>query len=269
MELASSIDTFLQSHATNAEYVMLGKLGIVRAIAIEESNSLLAPRRDQNKPFAMKPLTDSWYVSLARQLFTGVPVETPERAFENVSFIVFNYDRCLQFFLIHALQVYFRVSAERAAEIVAQVRVLHPYGSLGSVLPGEDYLEFASEHVDLLSAADRIKTFSESAASDVIATAKDWVESSRTLIFLGFAFHEQNMELLEVDPNSKLMFRFQSEARAYATTFRLSESDERVVADQISYVRTGRPYNFDQPWIHTNNGTCAELFQSYWRSLTR
>jgi hypothetical protein len=269
MDLALSIDTFLQTHASNDEFVKLGKLGIVRAIAIEEGKSLLAPSQDRMKPFKLVKLSDTWYYSLARQLFNGVPAENPELAFANVSFIVFNYDRCLQTFLVRALQVYFRISADKAGSIVQNIQIVHPYGSLGSIFSGDDHVPFAPERLDLLRAAERIKTFSESAESIVIQRARDWVERAKTLVFLGFGFHEQNMDFLHPNQLLNIDFGEPFEYRAFATTYGLSDSDADVVADLISYLRTGGTDSPLNPWIHTHNGSCADLFRSYWRSLTR
>ncbi len=42
MGLAPSIDTFLQTHCENTEYVLLGKMGIAKAILNAENNSKLA-----------------------------------------------------------------------------------------------------------------------------------------------------------------------------------------------------------------------------------
>ena len=267
MQLALSIDTFLESHASNEEFILLGKLGIVRSIQIEERESLLGPIKQNGLPRGIKELANTWYYSLARQLFTGVPVEEPERAFENVSFIVFNYDRCLQAFLAKALQVYFQIDEQAAMAILAEVKILHPYGSLGSIFPGQRQVPFAPANLNLLEAANRIKTFSESADSDVMETAKAWVNKAQTQVYLGFGFHEQNMELLS--PSDAFLvgdvpFRY----NAYATTYGLSASDEAVVKDQISYLRTGGPYDKEHSWINTIDGKCAALFSGYWRSLT-
>lgn len=269
MQLALSIDTFLESHASNSEFVEIGKLGIVRAIQIEEQKSLLAPTQKGGKPFNINKLSSTWYYSLARQLFTGVAVENPESSFNNVSFIVFNYDRCLECFLLHALQIYFRINEAQANDILSNVRILHPYGSLGDVLPGSDHIPFAPQGLDLVAASKRIKTFSESAESAVIHTAREWIDRAETLVFLGFGFHEQNMDLLQPEnvylSDTSPPFRF----NAYATTFGLSESDAAVVRDHISYLRTGGPYDSVYPWIKTLDASCSDLFAGFWRSMTK
>lgn len=268
MELALSIDTFLETHSANHEFVMLGKLGIARAIATEERKSHLAPSADQSKPFNMRNIGATWYVSLARQLFTGISAQNPEQAFEDVSFIIFNYDRCLQIFLVRALQVYFRIDAQQAQEIVQRVRIIHPYGSLGSIFPNTaEHVPFGPERFDLLAAAERIQTFSESADSKRSVQIKYMVEQAETLVFLGFGFHEQNMKLL--DCGHGVYYERGFARRAFATTYGLSESDTKFVRNQISHLVTDAPEDrqFGQ-WIFTLNGTCADLFRGYWRSLT-
>jgi AraC-like DNA-binding protein len=267
MDLAQSIDTFLESHSNNREYVQLGKLGIVRAIALSEASCKLRNLKDDGREqFRLRDLADTWYYSLARQLFTGVPASKPERAFENVSFIVFNYDRCLQRFLKQAAQIYFRLNEAAADDLISGVDFIHPYGSLGSIFHGAtDRTPFASTDFDVLAVANRIKTFSESC--DTSMTIRQEVFNAETLIFLGFGFHDQNVALLDIAKDIGI-----SEARlkrVFATTMGMSTSDEAVIRDQISYALHGRPLDAgEEHMISTNRGTCAELFSTYWRSLT-
>ncbi|MBN8844558.1 MAG: hypothetical protein J0H88_15065, partial [Sphingomonadales bacterium] len=267
MQLALSIDTFLESHCENREYVQLGKLGIARAISMAEAESKLQPRDHGGKTFEIRALAGTWYYSLARQLFTGIPANRPDLAFENVSFVVFNYDRCLQLFLQKAAEVYFRIRAQEAEKLIANVRFIHPYGSLGSIFPGAaEYVPFGSGEFDLITVASRIKTFSESC--DLQAQIRRAVAQADTLIFLGFGFHAQNIELLSVasdfgtnDPPTH--------QRVFATTKGMSKSDAAVVAEQVGQALRGRSTMASEPqWMWTNDGSCADLFATYWRSLT-
>ncbi|RKS92082.1 hypothetical protein DFR51_1658 [Sphingosinicella microcystinivorans] len=266
MQLALSIDTFLESHFENREFVQLGKLGIARAISLAEAQSKMKPGKENNAPFRMTALSDTWYYSLARQLFTGVPAHRPELAFENVTFVVFNYDRCLQIFLMHAAAMYFRITLPQATQLMQNVRFIHPYGTIGSVFEGSpDYVPFASDQFDLNTVASRIRTFSES--SDLAFDIRREVCRAETIIFLGFGFHGQNMALLDVGKDYGI--EEPPPKRVFVTTKGLSTSDEGVVRGQISHVlwATPQPLN-DMSSISTNNGTCAELFSAYWRSLT-
>jgi len=266
MDLALSIDTFLESHVNNREFVKLGKLGIVRAISLAESRSLMRYGNNGHTPFRISALSDTWYYSLARQLFTGVPAHSPGSAFNNVSFIVFNYDRCLQTFLIRATENYFRLSRQEAETLISRVRIIHPYGTIGSVFSdSKNFVPFGSHDFDINPVSDRIRTFSE--ACDQSAILRQWLFNAETVVFLGFGFHDQNVALLDVsehlEPDNGI-FR-----RIFATTKGMSKSDANVVASRISYALRGEPEDPENPReLWTNNGSCADLFSTYWRSLT-
>ena len=266
MDLALSIDTFLESHRNNREFVKLGKLGIVRAISLAESRSLMRYEKNGYTPFRISTLSDTWYYSLARQLFTGVPADKPDSAFDNVSFVVFNYDRCLQTFLIRATENYFRLSRPEAEALISRVRIVHPYGTIGSVFSGsENFIPFGSQEFDINPVSDRIRTFSE--ACDQAAILQQWIFNAETVIFLGFGFHDQNVALLDIsqhlEPGNGVL------RRVFATTKGMSKSDANVVINQISYALRGEPEDPENPReIWTNDGSCADLFSTYWRSLT-
>lgn len=263
MALAPSIDTFLETHRNNREFVLLGKLGIARVIAEAERKSKLAPRGDNaERPFELQSMADTWYPRLAQQMFTGVPADQPEKAFENVSFIVFNYDRCLQAYLLLALQRYFLISESHAAKIISSTTIIHPYGSLGSIIPANETVPFAPRDMDLEAAARQIRTYSES--SEIVDSIRSRFFGAETIVFLGFAFHPANMELL--DPRTQLGPDDYNYKRIYATTLGLSKSDEEVVRGQLEAMVLSQPAS--TKWIFTNNGTCTDLFTNFWRSLT-
>jgi hypothetical protein len=269
MTLAPSIDTFLQTHRNNAEYVLLGKMGIAKAIIRAEQRSKLARTENRSKPFRMSSVAGTWYISLAQQLFSGIPAEQPELAFQNVSFIVFNYDRCLEVFLEQAIELFFLTSPEKARDIVASINIVHPYGDLGKM---DDRVQnmpmFGDEQCDLYLVSQRIQTFSESILDPEKSKAiKALVRQTETLIFLGFAFYDQNMELL--GENVTKAEKTSDIRRVYATTFGMSASDVQVARTQIGYLLKGRPpKERDDYSVQTFSGTCHSLFAEYWKSLT-
>ncbi len=269
MTLAPSIDTFLQTHRNNAEYVLLGKLGIAKAIIRAEQRSKLARSQDRSKPFKMSSVAGTWYISLAQRLFSGVPAEQPERAFENVSFIVFNYDRCLETFLAQAIEIFFVVSPQRAREIVASIDIVHPYGDLGDMNDAVHNMPmFGDDQCDLYLVSQRLQTFSESLRDpEKSAAIKALIRQAETLIFLGFAFYDQNMELL--GDNVEKLKKNSDIRRVYATTFGMSESDVQVARSQIGHLLKGRPPKVrDDYSIQTFSGKCHSIFTEYWKSLT-
>jgi hypothetical protein len=269
MELATSIDTFLESFGHDKERVLLGKLGIAKAILKAEGSSKLAPSKDGFQPFNIKTVADTWYVSLAQLIFSGVSAQNIPSAFDNISFIVFNYDRCIQVFLIRALQVYFQLSQAEAEQIVKSVRIFYPYGCMGSIFSdAHGRVPFGTINVDLATVADRIDTFSESVRDeDTLSGIRSEINEAETLVFLGFGFHQQNMEVLS-DPTGSVPHG-RREARVLATTLGLSESDTQIVRSTLSSMVWGQPPSgYIDRSIHTFNGTCSRFFGEYWRSLT-
>jgi hypothetical protein len=55
------------------------------------------------------------------------------KLFENASFIIFNYDRCLEQFLVNALPRLYAISETEADSIVHNINIIHPYGSVGEL----------------------------------------------------------------------------------------------------------------------------------------
>ena len=268
MKLAPSIDTFLQTHKNNQEFKVLGKLGIAKAILQAENSSKMAPTGENYQPFEMRLLADTWYLSLAQHLFSGVPADDPGLAFKNVSFIVFNYDRCLELFLRRAVKVYFP-QYDGIEELMSKVDIVHPYGSLGALRDsGEDGVPYGHSRSNIMGMANRILTFSETIEDDDrVDKMKALVKHAETLIFLGFAFHEQNMDLLGEDvPKNEKQNAIE---RVYATTYGVSESDQQIIRGQIGRMLKGRPIKARDTYsIVTFDGKCKKLFAEYWKSLS-
>ena len=151
--------------------------------------------------------------------------------FNNVSFIIFNYDRCVEHFIFHFLQNYYGIDPDEAAEIISGVKLFHPYGLVGQ-LPwqtGGDGTPFGSnDHLwQLLSLADQIKTFAERIEDEAeIHKMRQLVQEASQIVFLGFAFHMQNMDL--ITPQGKTDIN-----RVFATAVGISTSNCDVIEADI------------------------------------
>jgi hypothetical protein len=111
------------------------------------------------------------------------------------------------------LSEYFDISLDTAAEIVRTLVVVHPYGSLGrlsweggdvelrvgfgsSVVPHTRKFELCDKTINQLSTS--ILTFDEafSGIDEMRSEIANALNKAQKIVFLGFAFHEQNMDLL-------------------------------------------------------------------------
>ena len=148
MPLAPSIDTYLDAHRDDKLLNLVGKVAIVASILDAEKGSLLYVDRSNiyNRP-NFSCLRTTWFGPLWHILSTGIDKGSVTSIFTNVSFIVFNYDRCIEQFLYEALMVYYQLLPPKASEIMKTLTIIHPYGVVGHLprLHGGGGVEFGKE----------------------------------------------------------------------------------------------------------------------------
>ncbi|WP_413623399.1 SIR2 family protein [Luteibacter sp. Lutesp34] len=264
LPLAISIDNYLEAHSADEHAQIVGKLAIVRAILEAEGGTKLTTNRGRSFiDFSDTTLQGSWLTRLIRNLTEGVKREDTDYLFQNVSFITFNYDRSLEEFLWRALQMYYGMTEQRAAELVGTHLVHHAYGSIGR-LPwqsGDGPEAPYGEKVDartLLELSKRIQTFSEQIDNAHHSAMIERLGEARTVVFLGFGFLEQNMQLLELQG-------LHTAERVYATALGFSRSDCDVITERIRDVLIDESV----PVELRNDLTAARLFDEYSRSITQ
>lgn len=264
---AISIDNFLDAHRGDEMMELCGKLGIVKSILNAESRSKLCNKEHGENRFSLRGLADTWYVNFLQMLTESVPKDEAATVFDNVRIITFNYDRCIERFLVQALADYYDLTELESEDIVSTLQIIHPYGTVGP-LPWQNrnrHVRFGSTQTDLREAARRIKTFTEGLDDDdMLAKMRSLIEEAETLVFLGFAFHPMNMELLS--PGRRAATK-----RIFATTLGMSDADESAIEDDI-----WRMLGFDKlDWSEQQSmqpemakTTCRVFFQQYFRSLS-
>lgn len=276
LPFAMSIDNLLDAHQTDEDMVIIGKIAITRAILRAEGNSnlnsFLMPPEQPNSysAEAIKKFRKSWYLPLMRLLNSGLPLADVERIFDNVSFVTFNYDRCLEQFLLAGIVRYYGVEHERARDAIRRLRIVHIYGSVGSIpiLGQANPVHFGEDETgSILSVAQGIQTFTETAQSGLVESSREMIMNARTLVFMGFGFLPQNMRVLRVPAASRA-------SRVFMTTTGISDSDVPIIEDEMSaLIQKPRTNNeADGPSFYrlfTERGTCADLMRNHWLRLTR
>ncbi|KGT77321.1 hypothetical protein MA20_22270 [Bradyrhizobium japonicum] len=194
---ANSIDDFLSIHEGSAEVVEIGKAAIVRAILLAEKESHLYvdPSNAYNTLDLMKVHT-SWLTKLMRVLGPGRKAPDVQRVLDEVTFINFNYDRCLEHFLTHALSLQYGITLDGAKQIVGGAKIIHPYGMVG----GLDRVPFGGREyggLDYVELSKQIKTYTERVEEEsTLFSMHNAIRDADCIVFLGFAYHSQNMDLL-------------------------------------------------------------------------
>jgi hypothetical protein len=87
------------------------------------------------------------------------------------------------------------------------------------------------------------------------------MKAAETVVFLGFAFHPQNMQLLSTEGDTRIQ-------HVYATAKGISASDVIVIERLIRTMLGSHSPKVSTKNVHIVNASCNDLFREYWRSLT-
>jgi hypothetical protein len=230
LTFARSIDSFIDVHRNDPKIQLLGKLASVKTILEQEKSSALY-RGLPEKDFQRLPdLNESWFVNLARGLNDGVRREEIDRIFEKVSFIVFNYDRCVEYFLHTMLQQHYGIDAAAARSVMATSAILHPYGKIAD-LPWQGSkgipFGFPANRANLIMMSSNIKTYTEQIEDEgALEAIKSEIAGAETIVFMGFSYLDLNLDL--IDPGRECAAQY-----IFGTAFGVSESDLERIKEQL------------------------------------
>jgi hypothetical protein len=256
--LTHSIDEFLEIHQDNDLVKGIGKAAIAKCILeAERSSTLFYKPQPHRTGLEVLKLENTWHVRFMRRL--AQDERNVRQIFDNVSFIVFNYDRCLEYFLLHALQYVFGISEQDACSILDDLTIIHPFGAIGSLTNIPFGAPDTLNDLKFIPISHLIQTYTEAAAGSKYKEIQVEVACAQCFVFLGFAFHPEAMRLLMPAtplPNLQPVF---------ATALGMSDEDTGIVQHQIGSMFQGGPGGV---WARLRNDlTCAQLFDSYARSI--
>lgn len=219
-----SVDDALYQLSENAEAIKLGKMCIIRSILKAERNSSIAYSQ-QNGRVDDGAGRDGWIEQFFSMAISGLKKSEIHSAFKNITFVNFNYDRCIEHYLKVALQR-IGISEGDSSHIVSELKMIRPYGGIGSPLPSSpDQAPFGA-NVDPVRAIERIRTYTESEALHGSSHLEKALHDAELVIFLGFGFHAQNLSLLQLPaPRRK---------RVMATVKKVHEANKTDIVDALT-----------------------------------
>lgn len=264
--LSASIDDFLDVHRDDKDMEVIGKATIARAILEAEKGSLLTyDTGNVYNTMEFSKIENTWYMGFFRLLQEGFSKATRHDIFKKATVISFNYDRCIEHFLVHALAAHYQIKRDEARELAQQLLILRPYGSVGN------YLATTTEQVPFGNAETRfldyitknIKTYTERVKDhqtlNQIHTA---VKEAGVVVFLGNAFHASNMKL--ITPAAPTPVR----KRIFFTRHNVSDPDLAVVQNMLIQLSGNTQKYVPHPntdYYYTS--TCQKLFEEFRLSL--
>lgn len=263
MPLSLSIDNFLHIQKGKDHIEQCGKLAIVRSILSAEGRSKL--RINTNQKLRFDDCAETWAVRLVKLIAEQCSLQELDARLSKLTFIVFNYDRCVEHFLMHALGVTYGISPDEAAALVNKIKIYHPYGTVGNLpwMKNSDVraIDFGEEPQagHLLQLSSGIKTFTEGtddADSDILAIRASVADADR-FVFLGYAYHPLNMRILLGDLPTSRRTR-----RVFGTAFGMSKYDSDDIRDALDAVLHAPSA------IIRNDVTCYSIFHEHSRALS-
>ncbi|MDF2369424.1 MAG: hypothetical protein P1V21_01395 [Rhizobiaceae bacterium] len=262
MPQAFSIDNFLHTHADDERILLMGKLGIASSILDAERASSIYCRSDDRLRFSN--IAPSWHYTFTQMLLENVQRPQLENIFDDVAFITFNYDRCIEHYLSHAIANYSLLDLRASQEIVARLNIIHPYGRVGRLpwqsgdTKGIDFgLEIhASQMIDV---ASQIRVFTERVKEETIVDAmRQLITEAELVVFLGFSYGSMNLELLK-------MTEKQVPIQIIGTSYNISEPNVKSIrADLDNLMGPDRSVLEGTELVSM---TCDDLLKAYWRPI--
>jgi hypothetical protein len=201
-------------------------------------------------------------------LTADVKASEAQKALSNVKFVSFNYDRCLEQYLTSSLAVRFNITTKVAQNLLTDSPVLHAYGAIDPLANeyGSVGSEFGAEDgYDLRVKWKNIKTFSEEidAKDEQLLKIRNAILEADRLVFLGFAFHQPNMKLL--DPSVRIKAK-----HIYATAFGMSINDRQLIERELQNdwgAHDRIPDVHGRPNVTIVDQTCENFMADYQRTL--
>lgn len=268
--LANSIDNYIDIHQHDPRISLCGKTAIIyKILNAERNSSLFIDETEPNATLDYKELEKTWLVPFSKILFEQVTLDKLDDLFNNIAIICFNYDRCIQHFLTHAINSLYSVPYDRAQGLVEKLKIYHPYGSAGkSPKAGSDNgIKFGHsvDRLDIVDLSSSIKTYTEQVEEDqILEDLRQEVIEAETIVFLGFGFNPQNLSILT--PESVVKPK-----KVLATAIGFSDSDCEDIKIHIAKALLKITHNEVESLIIEfdvrNDLSCFGLFNEYKRTL--
>lgn len=265
MPQAISIDNFMHTHSHDEHIVFMGNLGIAVCILEAERASSLRGDKDRDGKLNYDSIKESWHSTFVKMLLENAQAKATDTLFDNVSFITFNYDRCIELYLEKALQNYLLISEQEAQKAVNKLTVIHPYGQVGR-LPWQPngQVKFGAEphSTELLEIAKQIRTFTERVEDEeMMARIHGLIAEAEQVIYLGFSYGTMNLELLTLPEKGK------KKSLVLGTSIGISDANRFLISEEIQTSLGPEAVTFGK--IDLPPTTCNELLRNYWRPIAR
>lgn len=242
MSGSESIDSYIEDNKSNVFIQKIGKLSIVNQILVSERNSTLFIDKQKNvyDPIFQKDISKSWLEEFWRVFISGKGYENVNSLksfFNEIVFITFNYDRCIEQYFYHKIKQYYGYETYELSQVMKSIQIIHVYGSLGSMDWEEgSTVQYGAEATkdNLESISNSIKTFTEAHSINdaVYINMIDSMISARSICFLGFGYNYLNMKILNVF--NRIRDDSKCKAECFGTYYKAPEPLKPLIKSDIN-----------------------------------
>jgi len=196
-------------------------------------------------------LTGNWYQWFLEFLLR----DGPDFPAGKISIVTFNYDRSLEFYLRRAFKRSFELKDAEACEMVERLDFIHVYGDLGE-LPADYHQaeKLFGNRGTIFTAAEGLRIAGIRLDDVTQPRVTKAIDEADRLIFLGFGFWKENMDVLHNLPKQTILDisdvkkeppESWHRKKIFASRYKLAESD-RIETDArvgalMHYVGAARP----------------------------
>ncbi len=172
-----------------------------------------------------------------------------------ISVVTFNYDRSLEQYLWRAFMRSFDLSSSEAREMLERIEFIHVYGDLGPLMmdgANPNAVQFGDLN-SVFTSGQRLTVAGLRADSSKQERIRKVIADAKRVIFLGFGFWKENLDLVFTPPPKKYENPNEippsdwSNKRIFASCYRLWRS---VMIDTDARVTTNRFSNAFSPLIN-------------------
>ena len=237
--LIPSIDQYLSLCKDDNVIQEIGKIGILYYILRSEKLSSYAEGMVDYE-------THDWLTYLYRRMVSEFKTSSDYINFKdnNVSFIIFNYDRMVEFVLSNSFYYSFNTDRVKNFDLLGDefyklfpFKFVHVYGKIASLQYEKpldsNYYDFKkidnNDFAVLTRLKDNIRTIydDDRVVKEDIKIAKGIIKKADRIFILGFGYANENLSILDL-PNL-----LNSNQRVYGTAYNLTESEIRDVRERL------------------------------------
>lgn len=213
-KIGRTIEAVIEQNDDDPLVAAFGKLALAVFTLQSENRSSLRAAPQGNAALPLQT-GDYWLIELGRLITSGTPRTQLNRALLDVSFVSFTYDRAVEHFMPYAVATAYGMTLQEAQRTVsANLGLFRPCGSVGR-LPWEEGerpdVEWGNETPwNMAALANELRLPGEAEKDRAgLSRLRATVAASQRLVFLGFDFSPQSLDLLidgSLSHNPELVF---------------------------------------------------------------